>query len=257
MSEVKLNYKRFGSGEPLFILHGLMGMLDNWQGLAKQYAEFFDVIIVDQRNHGHSPHVDKPDTYDAMMKDLVALMAELNIEKANFIGHSMGGKTVMKLAENFPAKVDKLVVADIAPRPYPVHHDLILKGLRSVPLEEIKNRTQANEYLEKYIDEAGVRQFLLKSLYWNSQKQLDWRFNLDVIERDIANFGEEVADGEFDGETLFVRGSNSKYIQEEDEEQIFDLFPNAEIMTIENAGHWLHAEQPAQFFDITTRFLLS
>lgn len=257
MSKVKLNYKRFGTGEPLFILHGLMGMLDNWQGLAKQYAEFFDVIIVDQRNHGHSPHNEEPDTYEAMMMDLVGLMDELNIEKAHFIGHSMGGKTVMKLAQNFSERVEKLVVADIAPRPYPVHHDLILKGLRSVPLERIKNRTEANQYLEKYIEEPGVRQFLLKSLYWNDQKQLDWRFNLDVIERDIANFGEEVSNGEFDGETLFVRGSNSKYIQEEDEEQIFDLFPNSEIVTIENAGHWLHAEQPAQFFDITTRFLLS
>lgn len=257
MSEIKLNYKTFGDGEPLIILHGLMGMLDNWQGLAKQYAEFFKVITVDQRNHGHSPQNDDADTYQAMMDDLVLLMGELGIEKANFIGHSMGGKTVMKLAQNFPDKIDKLVVADIAPKAYPVHHDLILKGLRNVPLDKIKSRTEANKYLEEYIDELGVRQFLLKSLYWKEKGQLAWRFNLDVIERDIANFGEAIEDAEFDGETLFVRGSNSGYIKEEDEDQIFDLFPNSEIITIEEAGHWLHAEQPGQFFDITTRFLLS
>lgn len=253
---MKLHYKKFGKGEPLIVLHGLMGMLDNWQSPAKKFAEDFEVFIVDQRNHGHSPH-SEVFNYRLMMEDLLEFMDFHELGQAHLLGHSMGGKTVMKVAQNHPEYVDKLVVVDIAPRAYEVHHQQILKGLQAVNLNNQKSRREADETLKQYIPEMGVRQFLLKNLYWKEKGQLAWRFNLPVINDVIADIGEEVADKQHQGETLFIGGQNSNYIQDSDKEMIDLFFPNSTLITIPNAGHWVHAEQPDKFIEATLDFLNS
>lgn len=244
-----------GEGEPLIILHGLMGMLDNWQSHARTLSEKYDVIIVDQRNHGRSLHSDRPFTYDAMMDDLEQLIDDLFLSDVNILGHSMGGKTAMKFAQKFPKMVNKLIIADIGPKAYPVHHQKILKGLRQVPLATLEKRTDASDYMAKYIGDEGVRQFLMKSLYRTKDKQFAWRFNLDVIERDIELVGVAVQDEVYPDEMIFIRGAKSDYIKDQDWPEILEWFPKAQLHTIENAGHWVHAEQPNDFLQIVKDYL--
>ncbi len=251
---MKLSYKTFGSGPRLFIFHGLMGMLDNWQRPAKMLMDEFEVTIVDLRNHGHSPHSEVMN-YEVMTEDVLALMDDLGVESAHLLGHSMGGKVVMNLAQQFPNRVEKLIVADIGPKHYPVHHDKILKGLRAVPLAAIDRRTEAESFMEPFIPEMGVRQFLIKSLFQPSKGVWQWRFNLDAIEQNIGQVGLEMDLLDYEGETLFLRGGASNYIVDEDWADIKMVFPNAFLSTIDGAGHWLHAEQPEAFVQEVRSFL--
>jgi esterase len=252
---MKLNHKILGQGSPIFFLHGLMGMLDNLQAPARFLEDRFQVIIVDLRNHGHSPHSDEF-TYESMVGDLIELMGDLNIDEAHFLGHSMGGKVAMKLAQMHPDMVDKLIVADIGPRYYSVHHQSILTALRAVPLDQLERRTDAEEFMKPYISEMGVRQFLMKSLYHPDRGIFAWRFNLDVIEAKIENVGEAMEDADFEGPMLFIRGSLSSYILDEDWPDIKLIFPNAYLVTIDNAGHWLHTEKPNEFMQAVSDFLI-
>ncbi|MBD79289.1 MAG: alpha/beta hydrolase [Crocinitomicaceae bacterium] len=251
---MKLNFKTFGEGEPLVILHGLMGMLDNWQSLAKEYANHFEVFILDARNHGHSEHSEEF-SYEVMMYDLLEFCHEHHLDEINLLGHSMGGKTSMKFAQNFPDFVDKLIVADIAPIAYPVRHHKILQGLRALDFNKIKSRGEVDKILQEYIPEIGVRQFLMKSSYWVEKGKLGLRFNLDAIEKNIEPIGENTTDAIFNGETLFIRGEKSNYVQEESLGLIDEYFPKNKLVTIPNAGHWLHAEQPKLFVEETLKFL--
>ena len=252
---MKLNYKSFGSGEPLVILHGLMGMLDNWQSLAKDYAEHFEVYIIDARNHGRSPHSSEMN-YEVMMHDLLEFCHEHDLSEIYLLGHSMGGKMAMKFAQNFPDFVSKLIIADIAPVSYPIRHDIILKGLESLNLNTIKSRGEAERLLENYIPEIGVRQFILKSSYWLEKGKLALRFNLKAIRENIEIIGEETTDAMFEKETLFIRGENSNYILNIYQGLIDEYFPKNTIVTLPNSGHWLHAEQPKMFLEETLIFLL-
>jgi esterase len=251
---MKLNFKKFGEGKPLIVLHGLMGMLDNWKTPAKTLAEHFEVYIVDQRNHGHSPHSDEF-SYQFMMEDLLEFVEDHELHHAHFLGHSMGGKTAMKFAQNYPEYIDKLIVADIAPKAYEVHHQQILEGLLAVDLNTTKSRKEAETVLSNFIQETGVRQFLLKNLYWIEKGKLAWRFNLNTINRVIGDIGEEINDSMYEGETLFIRGGKSNYIQDIDKEMINTYFPQGGIETIASAGHWLHAEQPESFLKSVLKFL--
>lgn len=251
---MKLNYKEYGEGEPLIVIHGLLGMLDNWSTLAGKWSENYRVITVDARNHGRSLHGDEM-SYEVMKEDLKILMDELEINEAHLLGHSMGGKIVMKFAQNYPYRVKKLIVADISPCEYPVRHDSILEALNSVPLNELQKRTDADEYLKKNISEAGIRQFLMKSLYQKKDKSFAWRFNLPVITENIAGMGESVLDSRFEGKTLFIRGTKSNYITDEHKKEIDLIFPDSSIADIEGAGHWLHAEKPEEFNTLVTDFL--
>lgn len=251
---MKLNYKEFGEGQPLIILHGLMGMLDNWQAPAKMLWDDYRVIIVDLRNHGHSPQSDEHN-YDVMVADVVELMDDLQIEKAHLLGHSMGGKVVMTLAQQFPERIEKLMVADIGPKYYPPHHQQVLAALDAVPLAELSRRTDAEDYMKPHLAEAGVRQFLMKSLYRPAKDQFDWRFNLKAIKLNIENVGQATDEMDYDGDTLFLRGGNSNYITDEDWPDIKMLFPNSYLITIDDAGHWLHAEKPAEFVEAVKEFL--
>jgi len=240
---------------PLVILHGLFGSSDNWMSVARKLGEQFTVYLPDQRNHGLSG---KSDTwnYQAMAEDLQQFVTEEQIEQPVIIGHSMGGKVAMKFAGLFPEKLRKLVVADIAPRPYPVHHQVILQGLQAVKPHELKSRRDADLRLAEHVKELPVRQFLLKNLYRDNSGSFGWRVNLEVISQQIENVGEEIRyESPFEKPALFIRGENSQYIRDEDIPEIKKQFARAEVKNIAEAGHWIHAEQPERFLQILYSFI--
>jgi esterase len=245
-----------GEGKPFIILHGFLGMGDNWKSLAKQFSESnFEMHLVDQRNHGRSFHSDNFD-YDLMAEDLKRYCEVNHLTDIVLLGHSMGGKTAMLFATKYPDLVSKLLVADISPRYYPVHHDAILDGLSSLDFSEIKSRGQADKELSNYVDEIGTRMFLLKNLYWVEKGQLGLRINLTVLKENISEVGDALpSDAIFEKETLFLRGDRSEYIGEIDEAIIHRHFPNSEIVTIPNAAHWLHAENPKDFYEAVINFV--
>ncbi|NHE59172.1 alpha/beta fold hydrolase [Cyclobacterium plantarum] len=240
---MKLNFKKSGQGKPLIILHGLFGSADNWMGIAKSLEENYTLYLVDQRNHGDSPHAEEWN-YAAMAADLHELLEAEGLDRVYLLGHSMGGKTAMKMALMYPERVEKLVVADIAPRPYPVHHQTILEALNAVHPGKLASRKEAEDILAKYISEKGIRQFLLKNLT-RVDGAFAWKINLPVITQQIENVGEAIdSDKPFEKPVLFMGGANSDYIKNSDKEAIEKLFPDNRIIHIKNAGHWLHAEQP-------------
>lgn len=245
-----------GEGRPFIILHGFLGMGDNWKTLAKQFSESnYQVHLVDQRNHGRSFHSDDFD-YELMADDLKAYCEEHNLNDIILLGHSMGGKTAMLFSALYPELVKKLIVADISPRYYPVHHDTILEGLSSLDFSEIKSRGEADKALSNYIKDQGIRMFLLKNLYWVEKGQLGLRINLPVLKDNVAEVGEALPiHATFEKDTMFLRGDRSEYIGEQDEAIIHRHFPNSEIVTISNAGHWLHAENPEDFHQAVINFL--
>ena len=252
---MKLNFRKTGTGEPLIILHGLFGSADNWFSIAKELEKDYTLYLIDQRNHGDSPHSEDWN-YQLMATDLKELMDDQGIESAYLMGHSMGGKTAMAFALQFPEKVKKLIVADISPRYYPLHHQEILKGLNAIPVDQIKSRKEADDILAKYVSNIGIRQFLLKSLGRNEAGGFEWKVNLKVITEKIEIVGDEInSDRPFENPTLFMGGENSDYIQESDKADISMLFPNSNIIYIKNAGHWLHAEQPGPVIETVRAFL--
>ena len=252
---MKLNFKKIGEGKPLLILHGLFGSLDNWGSLGKKFAENNLVYLIDLRNHGRSPHSEEM-SYDLMVDDLLELIQDENINSPIILGHSMGGKAALLFAEKYPKYLDKLIVADIGMKAYPMHHDVILKGLNSVNLQEISSRNQAQQFIQVHINNLGIQQFLLKNLYWIEKGKLAWRMNLKEIEKNIGEILVEINIHKNLINTLFIRGEMSNYILEEDFENILKSFPNAEIKTIPKVGHWLHAENPIEFYKIVREFII-
>lgn len=251
-----LHSKILGEGKPLIILHGLFGMLDNWQSIAKEFACFFETHIIDLRNHGRSFHANQHN-YKLMSEDLLSYLNAYNLDEVNLIGHSMGGKVAMKFACMYPESVEKLVVVDIAPKYYPPHHQEILSALNAVEQAKIKSRKDADQILSQYFSESTMRQFLLKNLYWKSSKELTFKFNLKVLSDQIENVGQALhINALFENPTLFIVGQASNYIKETDIELIESHFPDFEIVEIPNSGHWVHAENPDQFFDKVSRFLI-
>lgn len=241
----------------ILILHGFLGMADNWKTLGAQFAsEGFQVHLIDLRNHGRSFH-SAAFSYDLMTQDISDYCQAHNLEKINVIGHSMGGKVAMLLATKQPELVDKLLIADIGPKFYPQHHQEILAGLNAVDFSEKPSRNQVEAILTNYIPDFGTRQFLMKSLYWKEPGQLAFRFNLDVFNSKIDEIGVSLPEYlVFNKPTLFIRGGNSSYIKDADFENIKKHFPNATFETIPNAGHWLHAENPVLFYQISSSFFL-
>jgi len=254
---MELFFRKEGEGNPLVILHGLFGSSDNWMSIGRNLAKNFTVYLPDQRNHGLSPNTDAFD-YDTMAADLLQLLDDQGLEAPIIMGHSMGGKVAMRFAEQHPDRLAALVVVDIAPRFYPVHHQVILEGLNAVKPWEIKSRKEADERLSAHVKELGVRQFLLKNLYRTDSGGFDWRINLPVISEKIGNVGAPIQmEQPFKKRTAFIRGANSQYITTADEAEILTKFPQATIRTIEKAGHWVHAEQPKAFVAAFTDFVNS
>ena len=244
-----------GSGKPLLILHGFLGMSDNWKTLGIQFAADFQVHILDLRNHGRSLHSDEF-SYELMVRDVFEYCQAHNLESINIIGHSMGGKVAMLLATTHPELVDKLIVADIGPKFYPQHHQDILAGLNAIDFSLKPSRNEVEEIMTKYIPDFGTRQFLMKNLYWQEPGQLAFRFNLEVFNTKMDEIGVPLPENlVFEKPTLFLRGGNSKYILDSDFENIKYHFPNSIIETIPNVGHWLHAENPAVFYQTVISFL--
>ncbi|MBK6267039.1 alpha/beta fold hydrolase [Marivirga sp. S37H4] len=252
---MKLHYQELGEGKPLIILHGLFGSSDNWMTIGKKLAENHKVYLVDQRNHGDSPHSDTHN-YEVMATDLKEFIQEHKIENPHIIGHSMGGKTAMQFAVTNPDLYDKLIVVDIAPKAYPVHHDTILEGLKSINLTELNSRNDADKALAEYVPEKGVRQFLLKNLTRDENKNFVWKINLSVIEKSIEAISKGLEKHlSTEKDTLFIGGSESHYIKNEDHIVIINFFPNAKVEMIEGAGHWIHAEKPEEFLEVVMNFL--
>ncbi len=250
---MNLNFKKVGEGEPLVILHGLFGSLDNWLTFAKKLGEEFEVYLVDARNHGQSPH-SEDFNYEVMADDLYEFLMQHNIVDPIVLGHSMGGKTAMQFAMNYPSKLTKLIVADIAPKPYPVHHTAIIEGMLSLNFEVLKTRKEADVQLSKHIHDVSTRQFILKNLYWVEKEKLAWRFNLKVIARDIELIGQGLLHiQKFEKPTLFLRGIKSNYITEKDYPLISEIFTESAIESIDS-GHWLHAEKPEEFLTLVRSF---
>ncbi|MEN8249826.1 MAG: alpha/beta fold hydrolase [Bacteroidota bacterium] len=252
---MNLFYRTVGEGPPLIILHGLFGSADNWRPLATRFAKFRKVYLVDQRNHGMSPH-DNEFTYDAMVNDLLLFIKQHDLIKPDILGHSMGGKVAMYFAVKYPDQVNKIIVVDIAPKAYPVRHDEILDGLKTLRVEDILTRQEIDDVLAEIIESPRLRRFLLKNLKRNKYG-FEWKMNLDVIYNKIANLsiGLNKGDG-FSHDTLFIRGSDSDYILDSDIKSISSHFPKAELVTIENASHWVHVEEPDALCLSVKEFLL-
>lgn len=251
---MKLHHRILGEGKPLYILHGLFGYSDNWQSIGKKFAEDYQVVFVDQRNHGHSPH-DDTFNYEAMSADLLELMDDLGHKEIYLLGHSMGGKTSLEFVKDNPDRVEKLIIVDIGLKGYQSHHDQIIEGLESIDLTVIKSRGQADRQMAKYVESIGVRQFLLKNLYWIEKGQLAWRMNIPVLVNTMDDILGPIDLKEYAGPTLFIRGEASDYIIDEDFKDLEDVFSDVQFETVANAGHWVHAEAPAEFYNLVKGFL--
>jgi pimeloyl-ACP methyl ester carboxylesterase len=259
---MKLFYRKEGSGTPLVVVHGLYGSSDNWINIGKRLAEKHTVYLIDQRNHGRSPFSDVH-TFNSMRDDLAEFFESHNIGKATLLGHSMGGKVAMWFAADFPEKVEKLVIADIAPKDYLLLNDdsqyylhrNILMAMQELDFSQIHNRNDVDDRLAEKIDDARIRQFLLKSVEKNKITKLyQWRVNVNVLYDNL----EEIVSGVnrrwledripiTSYPVIFIRGVKSKYIRTEDEPLIKEIYPDSRIIDIPDAGHWLHAEQPEKF----------
>jgi len=245
-----------GEGKPMVIIHGFLGMSDNWKTLGTQFAnEGYQVHALDLRNHGKSFHTDDF-SYDVMAADVMQYCAHHQLKDIVIVGHSMGGKVAMLLATTYPELVAKLIVADIAPKYYAPHHQTILAALNAVDFSKKPSRAEVEEIVSGYIKDFGTRQFLLKNLYWETSEQLAFRFNLKVFNEKIETVGTALPfENTFYKDTLFLRGDKSDYILDSDFETIYHHFPSASIKTIKNAGHWLHAENPKEFFSTVLDFI--
>lgn len=255
-----LFYRRYGQqgDQPLVILHGLFGISDNWVSFGRRIAEEgFDVIIPDQRNHGNSPHSDSFN-YLALTDDILELLHNLRLHEPILLGHSMGGKVAMRLALENPGLLYKLIVVDITLKAYGdrPHHRNIIEAMLEIDLEQASSRQEVEERLSKRVKELRIRQFLMKNLHWKERGQLEWRINLEGIARNLGEMFDAIdTPATFENPTLFIRGGRSDYILPSDYSQIRTNFPTAEILTIEDASHWVHAESSEQFYLIASGFL--
>jgi pimeloyl-ACP methyl ester carboxylesterase len=252
---MQLHYKQLGQGEPLILLHGLFGSADNWFGVAPKLAERFHVFVPDLRNHGHSPHHPEMD-YPLMAADVENFFAAQGIKSAHVVGHSMGGKVAMQFAVDFPARVKKLVVVDMAPRAYKRAHDHIFEALLALDFEKFQTRSQMEEALAPKIPSLNLRRFLLKNLGRTDDGKFIWKMNLRGVAENYSHLGEVLSpQNHFEKPALFIRGAKSNYINAADEVEIRRRFPAAEIKTIATANHWVHADAPEEFLRLVLDFL--
>jgi pimeloyl-ACP methyl ester carboxylesterase len=252
-----INYKSSGdSSNPcIIIVHGLFGSLDNWQSLAKKWSDKYFVISVDVRNHGKSFHSEDM-SFDSLANDIKNLCKNLQINKFHLLGHSMGGKIAMEFASQYPEFLFSLIVVDVAPYAYPPHHGKVFEMLRSLDLKKFSSRLEIETEVRKQINEEDVIQFMLKNIKRNEiELFFEWKFNATVLDRDYLYLIQYIPKKGFNGRTLFIGGDQSNYISKESSIHIFDLYPNAELEYVTNAGHWVHADNPEEFYTKVSLFL--
>ncbi len=251
---MKLYHRENGQGQPIILLHGIFGSSDNWLTQARLLSANYHTYALDLRNHGQSPH-DDDFNYTVMAADLLEFMETHSLKDPVLIGHSMGGKVVMNFALAYPDKLQKLVVVDIAPKPYNLENYVILDGLKAIPIDTLTSRNEADEVLAGFVADADVRQFLLKNLQRKPAGGFTWKLNLPVITNNIQNIGLDLQfNGKFEKPSLFVRGSRSDYVKDQDMDRIRKIFPLAELETLDT-GHWVPAEKPQEFVTVVTRWL--
>lgn len=255
---MQLFYRTYGKGTPFIILHGLFGISDNWVTFAKKIAELgYQVFVIDQRNHGQSPH--SPNfNYLALVDDLFEFIDEHELENAVILGHSMGGKVAMRFALENPDYLSKLIVVDISLRHYPPrdYHLKVIRAMKKVDFSIVKDRPEVEAILAEDIESPRIRQFIMKNLYRKEKDVLAWRMCLDAIANNLdAMFDGIEPERPLNKPTLLVRGGKSDYVLDSDIEPIEKAFPQALIKTIPNATHWVHAEEPALFYKYVVDFL--
>lgn len=252
---MQLFFKEHGQGRAIVLLHGLFGSSDNWHYVAMQLSEQFRVFSLDQRNHGQSPHSDEMN-YSLMAADVVEFLNSKNIEIATIIGHSLGGKTAMQFALQFPARTEKLIIEDMAPRAYASVYENFMAAMLALDLDKFQTRQQVEEALAPEIPDLTLRRFLLKNLGRNSDGKFFWRIFLDGIRKNAAALRAPISSSQpFAKPALFIRGEKSDYVRTEDETGIRQLFPSVKIETINGAGHWIHSEKPEEFMRAVREFL--
>lgn len=251
-----IGHQELGQGKPLIIIHGLFGTSDNLKQIAKALSDQYKVYLIDAPAHGNSS-TPCPITLTTMANAVMEFADDKKLSSFSVLGHSLGGKIAMEMALLNNDRVDKLIVADIAPVQYTRRHDHIINGLNAVDLTTLENRQQANTILEQYIDEAGIRGFLLKSLnrLESPQSGWKWRFDLKALEQGYDNIIKSNSKSTFDRPTLYITGGNSNYVLPEHKPEIVTRFQNLSVKVIQNAGHWLHAEKPTAFIKICRDFL--
>lgn len=252
-------FRESGNGSNLIILHGLFGCSDNWLTISRRLKSNFRVFIPDLRNHGQSPRAESH-TYEDMMADLELFFGNNHIDKATILGHSMGGKLAMMFAALHPEKTERLIVADIAPKRYEREgkgeedQELLLSLMEKLDFSSFVSRKEIDEALAKKIRSIPLRQFLVKNIYRNKEGKFSWKINIPVIKRDLSHIIHDLNINFFNEykpitsyPVTFIRGLNSDYITDEDIPMIYSIYPQAQIIDIPDAGHWLHAEQPDEF----------
>jgi esterase len=256
---LQLHFKTYGEGTTnLIILHGFLGSLDNWHTLATEWGKAgLCVWSLDLRNHGKSPHTEEH-SLQLMVDDLNDFMFQQQLTSAVILGHSMGGKVAMLFALQYPDLCEKLIVADMAPRAYKPGHDEVFDAIFSLDLETIESRKQAEEIMKQYLGDNATRQFILKNLDRNEKGKYEWKFNLKTL----FTFYDEIrkpieSRHTFDKPSLFLRGEQSSYVRDNDMPSIEALFPQVQLVTVDQAAHWLHAEQPKVFFEQVMHFVNS
>lgn len=253
-----LNYKQLGSGENLVLIHGLFGSLENLNMVAKPLSESYCVTSIDVRNHGDSFHKSSMD-YPSLAQDVIDLLDHLDIESCLLLGHSMGGKIAIQVALEHPSRINKLIVADIAPVNYPPHHTTIIAGLKAIDFSKVTKRKDADSQLSEYVDDMGIRQFLLRNLAVNTQGEFSFKCHLDNISTAYPDIMKAIELPEnkapYSGKTLFIKGGKSDYILADHREAITALLPNSQAKVIQGAGHWLHAEKTIAFNKIVQEFI--
>ncbi len=253
---MKLYYHATGHGHPLVILHGLFGSGDNFYTLSKFFGEKFKVYAVDQRNHGRSPHSDVFN-YKVMAEDLYNLLVHEGISSIHLLGHSMGGKTAMRFAFDYPDMVDKLIIVDIGPKEYLPQHNKIFEALFSLRLSDYKTRGELDAVLAESIPDYAVRQLLLKNVTRDDSSAFRWKIDVKSIHRNYDNVNAALAsERPFNKPVLFIKGEKSSYILEQDIAGIQNVFPQAKFVTVAGVGHWVHAEAPKTFAELVMEFLI-
>lgn len=252
----QLNYKIIGQGPPIIILHGLFGMLDNWLNIAKMLEEAgYMVILLDQRDHGRSEHTNDF-SYPLLANDLLHFMEENWIHEAILIGHSMGGKTSLQFVADHDSMISKLLIIDIGKKTYLGGHKDVFEALFAVDIDKIHTREEVQIILMDHLNSIGTVQFLMKNLTRRKEGGFEWKMNLPLIFNNYNNILKEINFlHPVYTETLFIRGGKSDYITDEDWPEIQKTLPFAKLSTINDAGHWVHADQPVELFNKIIDFI--